>query len=386
VNVAGKAAQTASDNSFAAQAPVGAGTTDVAVTATDPSGNVRTNTYRVSASGAGATYTYDPNGNLASKTEGTDTWAYEWNAENELTRITRNGGEVARSAYDPLGRRVEKVAGGVTTSYTYDGDEIIRDIHGATTVKYVHGLGIDVPLAADDGTSFSYFHADGLASITHVTDAAGTIALTHTYDTWGNLQTGTDQPAYAFTGREWDPETGLYYYRARYYDPRVGRFISEDPIGFEGGDDFYAYVGNNPVTWVDPFGLMAGAMVVGTPIAFNPHDPECVAKCFFNRILLWAGVTGMTASQPVLPKRGGLAGGGKTQGTSVASKWLRKWCPKKLPKGLLGTANAGGVAARALPYLSAGLIVYSVVDILVCVNDCPTRTDLCPKQQQDDCE
>ena len=116
VTVASKPAQTTSSNTFSAQAPVGSGTTDVAVVATDPAGNVRTNTYRVTASGTGATYTYDSNGNLNTKTEGTDTWAYEWNAENQLTRVTKNSVEQARFSYDPLGRRVEKVAGGVDHS------------------------------------------------------------------------------------------------------------------------------------------------------------------------------------------------------------------------------------------------------------------------------
>jgi len=60
---------------------------------------------------------------------------------------------------------------------------------------------------------------------------------------------------YAYTGREWDPEIGLYYYRARYYDPKAGRFISEDPIRFLAGPNFYAYVRNNPLRWTDPTGL-----------------------------------------------------------------------------------------------------------------------------------
>lgn len=116
----------------------------------------RASTCRVSGSGATATYTYDPNGNLTSKTEGPDNWVYTWNAENQLTKVEKNGGEQARFAYDPLGRRVEKVAGGVTTSYTYHGENILREVRGGTTLKYVHGPGIDEPLAAYDGTSFSY--------------------------------------------------------------------------------------------------------------------------------------------------------------------------------------------------------------------------------------
>jgi RHS repeat-associated protein len=71
------------------------------------------------------------------------------------------------------------------------------------------------------------------------------------------LEAGAGQSGYAFTGREWEPEAGLHYYRARYYDPRIGRFISEDPIGLRAGVNLYAYVLGNPVTAVDPFGLDA---------------------------------------------------------------------------------------------------------------------------------
>jgi len=74
-------------------------------------------------------------------------------------------------------------------------------------------------------------------------------------DPWGNLTTGASTPGYAYTGREWDPEIGLYYYRARYYDPKIGRFIGEDPIGLRGGINLFGYVGNAPLRFIDPFGL-----------------------------------------------------------------------------------------------------------------------------------
>ena len=74
-------------------------------------------------------------------------------------------------------------------------------------------------------------------------------------DAWGNLESGASEPGFSFTGREWDPEIGLYYYRARYYDPKVGRFIGEDPIGFGGGNNFYGYVNANPTNSRDPLGL-----------------------------------------------------------------------------------------------------------------------------------
>jgi RHS repeat-associated protein len=95
-----------------------------------------------------------------------------------------------------------------------------------------------------------------MGSIAEASNDAGTLVASRQYDAWGNLESGADQPGYAFTGREWDPETGLYYYRARYYDPKVGRFISEDPIGFLGGDNFFAYVGNRPGGTRDPLGLL----------------------------------------------------------------------------------------------------------------------------------
>ena len=103
----------------------------------------------------------------------------------------------------------------------------------------------------------SYYHADGLGSVTSLTNAAGALAQTYTYDSFGNLtaSAGSVPNPFQYTARESDPETGLYYYRARYYDPAGGRFISEDPIGFNSGANFYRYVRNNAVNLTDPTGL-----------------------------------------------------------------------------------------------------------------------------------
>jgi RHS repeat-associated protein len=199
----------------------------------------------------------DPNGNLTTKTEGTDNWTYTWNAENQLVKVEKDGVEQARFSYDPLERRVEKIAGGVTTNFTYDGEDILREARGTTVTRYVQGLWTDEPLEADDGTIGTFFHADALGSVVRLTNTAGAVALTREYDAWGVPAVGASEHGYAFTGREWDPESGLYYYRARYYDTKLGRFISEDPVGFLGGADFYAYVSNDPGNSVDPSGLLA---------------------------------------------------------------------------------------------------------------------------------
>jgi RHS repeat-associated protein len=103
----------------------------------------------------------------------------------------------------------------------------------------------------------SYFEEDGLGSIASLSNSGGALAETYTYDSFGKLlaSTGSLANPFQYTAREYDSETGQYYYRARYYNPATGRFLSEDPIGFYGGNNFYRYVGNDPADLIDPFGL-----------------------------------------------------------------------------------------------------------------------------------
>jgi RHS repeat-associated protein len=274
VTVNGNPARLLPGNLFEATVAVQPGTNTITVAASDARDNVRTNTYETVVANAAESYTYDHNGNLLTRVRGGATWSYEWNARNELKRVLRDGSEVARFEYDPVGRRVSKVAGGVTTSWAYDGADILRETvtgGGGGTFKYVHGPGVDEPLARETaaGGSLAHYHADGLGSITTMTDHAGGILLTRRYDVWGNLESGASTPGYAFTGREWDPEVGLYYYRARYYDSTIGRFISEDPIGFDGGLNPYSYVGNTPALATDPNGLKARVTVTGNRVVIT---------------------------------------------------------------------------------------------------------------------
>ncbi len=220
-------------------------------------------------SNGSSTFTYDLRGNLSTKIDGPNTWTYEWTAENQLRRVLKNGIEITRYAYDPLGRRIERRVGSAVNRYTYDGEDVLKEDFSTARIEegmvdppphlYIHGPGIDEPLAVKHGNDAKwYYHSDGLGSVLGATDATGVISHNRKYDAFGNLQDGADEQGYSFTGREWDPETGLYYYRARYYDPKIGRFISEDPIQWRGGDsNFYAYVRNNPVNYLDPSGLAA---------------------------------------------------------------------------------------------------------------------------------
>ena len=125
--------------------------------------------------------------------------------------------------------------------------------------------------------STSYYHADGLGSISSLSNSAGSIANTYTYDSFGKLtaSTGSLVNPFRYTARESDTETGFYYYRARYYDPSVGRFIAEDPISFRGGTNFYKYGFNSPTNVTDPSGLCPPEGC-GPP---NTHNPQPLSKC-----------------------------------------------------------------------------------------------------------
>jgi RHS repeat-associated protein len=272
VTVGGKPAQVPTDNTFQGTASVSSGTSNVVVAATDPSGNTRTNTYQVSQSGAAQTLTYDANGNLAS--DGTRT--FQWDAENRLTGVLQGSTTLASFSYDATGRRFLKIAGGVTHTYVYDGAEIAEErLSTGGTIRYWHGLGIDQHLASQDQSGVaSYFVGDHLGSITQATDGTGQVTLNRQYDTWGNLLAGGSAAGYAFTGREWDSETGLYYYRARYYDPKIGRFLSEDPLGPAGDINRYVFVTNNPLRYLDPFGLAKTGWPPRTPPC-SPKFPPC---------------------------------------------------------------------------------------------------------------
>jgi RHS repeat-associated protein len=109
------------------------------------------------------------------------------------------------------------------------------------------------------GGSTFFYHQDGLGTVTELTDSAGVTAKSYAYDAWGNQieTTGTVENPYTYTGRELDAETGLYYYRERYYDPQTGRFLRKDPVGFAGGLNLYLYVRADPQDYIDPRGLLA---------------------------------------------------------------------------------------------------------------------------------
>ena len=228
----------------------------------------------------GTAYTYDNNGNLLSKGDAGGTTSYVWDPENRLTSVTLPGsGETVSFQYDPFGRRIYKSSVLGTTIFVYDGANVIEEVSadGSWVALYTHALGIDEPLAMLRDNTMSYYLADGLGSVTSLTDSKGNPALTYLYDSFGNLtaSTGSISNPFLYTGREFDAETGLYFYRARYYNPSIGRFISEDPIRFVGGIKSYYYCLNNPVNLLDPLGLWGinyGGSLMGIDFSATLYD------------------------------------------------------------------------------------------------------------------
>ncbi len=207
-----------------------------------------------------ASYTYDNDGNVVSKTDSTGTTTYTWDFENRLTSVTLPGtGGTISFKYDPLGRRIYKQSPTVTSIFAYDGDNLIETVNssGVVVARYAQTQNIDEPLAELRSGTTNYYEADGLGSVTSLTASNGTVAQSYTNDSFGKqtASAGSISNPFEYTAREFDTETNLYYYRARYYDPTTGRFIGEDPLAFIAGNDFYRYVENQPIDFLDPFGL-----------------------------------------------------------------------------------------------------------------------------------
>ena len=269
------------------------------------------------------TYEYDNNGNMTKKT-GTDTGEvaqFAWDYRNRLVGVVIKPGENANPTstisyrYDAFNRRIEKNVNGTITRYVYDRGNIHLEYDGNNTfqAKYVHTDNVDeaVMMIRPDNPYKNdkfpvqefYYHRDRLGNITEITDFEGTVVQRYVYDVFGKVSIFdkdgnaiTPESAkylkspYAFTGREYDPETGCYYYRARYYCPETSRFLSEDPAlkkprlnstpqtfdyNPSANDlgktllshNLYTYANNSPLNFIDPDGRLPNPVFVGAGIA-----------------------------------------------------------------------------------------------------------------------
>jgi RHS repeat-associated protein len=205
----------------------------------------------------GVVQTYDTRGNLTS--DGARTYTYD--TENRMLTATASGLSAAY-AYDPMGRRTAKTVNSTVTAFVHDGDSEIAEYDGSGALqrRYVPGPAIDEYIAMVTAAGVkSYFHTDKMGSVIAMSDASGNLTEgPYTYDSYGNcfsggVACGAGLP-FRFTGQRLDPETGLYFYRARYYASKDGRFLQTDGVGYKADLNLYTYAGNDPTDGTDPSG------------------------------------------------------------------------------------------------------------------------------------
>jgi len=206
----------------------------------------------------GAAYAYDANGNLTD--DGPTTFTYD--IENRLVKAVA-GSTTTNLVYDPLGRlfEVNQGSSATTTRFLNDGDAMVSEHNSGNAIvnRFVHGsnAAADDPLVWYLGSTMTikrWLHADHLGSVVAVTNSSGGSPSINRYDEYG-VPSSTNIGRFQYTGQAWIGEVGLYYYKARFYSPGLGRFMQVDPVGYEGGINLYAYVGNDPITAGDPSGF-----------------------------------------------------------------------------------------------------------------------------------
>jgi RHS repeat-associated protein len=254
------------------------------------------------------TYTYDPAGRMVSKTDAAGTTTYTWVDEDRMASVTGPGISV-NYEYDADGRRVKETVGGISKQYLIDRQlpygQVVLETDGAGNLNASFTYGLERISQSRGGVTHNYL-ADGQGSIRQLTDTTGSVSDTWDYTAFGELlaRTGTTENRFTYTGEEFDPNSGFIYLRARWMDPKVGRFIGVDP--YEGDPQAptslhrYLYANASPLYFVDPSGefgitdFAVGRAVVNTlgriqtTLAFN-----------YYRILLWATAAG-GASKSVL--------------------------------------------------------------------------------------
>ena len=228
-------------------------------------------------------YVYDSNGNLLSKS-GDSSATYTFDLFGRMATSAVNG-VTSTYAYDGNGIRTSKAVGGETTNFINDGAYVVGEVCGDGIIKYTYGTDL---ISIDNNGTLGYYHTDEHGNVSAISDVDRTVVADYDFDAFGNETVSTDSyyNPMRYCGEYYDDETGLIYLRARYYDPYIGRFVSEDPV--KDGTNWYVYCNNNPVVSVDSNGLwietafdaVSFAWSVGDVIC-NPTDPWA-----------WAGLAG----------------------------------------------------------------------------------------------
>lgn len=293
-------------------------------------------------------YAYDSSGNMTTKTdsETSEVTTYQYDYENRLKRIDFADGSYSEYRYDPFGNRIKKDVNGSVTWFVYDLVKILPDMiaeydnNGTLTVSYTHGPMIDDIISMRNGNEGYYYFKDAIGSVTSLNDSNEITVNSYTYDAFGNVVNQIEGVTnrYGYTGRVPDSESSLMYYRARFYDTTIGRFVSADPINFGGSTNLYSYVKNNPLKFIDPMGLKED----------NNTNEKSDSIKFWDKIRNFLprspNTASLTAAPPILAKNKKEAGRGlygKGAANSPARDCLKyagrdidKYleCMKRIPK------------------------------------------------------
>ena len=202
-------------------------------------------------------YQYADNGNQITETTGTDVITNTYNARNELTQVEK-GQDISTYGYNAEGKRIQKTINNTTTKFVYDKDDIILELDNQNTQVATNTYGLT--LIKRNATTKGYYIYNAHGDVLKILDENNNILNTYKYDEFGSIETetGTFDNPYRYAGYYYDKETKTYYLQARYYNPQIQRFISEDTYRGELEDplslNLYTYVVNNPMIYVDPTG------------------------------------------------------------------------------------------------------------------------------------
>lgn len=254
-----------------------------------------------STPGTSTSYSYDNNGNLLSKsvtTSGTVNWSYSWDAANHLLKVTNSTGQV-QYAYDGMGRMAVALESGSTTFFAYQGTNIIhKRLLNSDKYAYVYIAGLRVSVIISTSSRY-YFHTDALGSTRMMTWQNAGMVYVDNYQPFGQ-DNGASQGSFTnravdkFTGQRVTMSTGLYYYFQRWYDPSIGRFISQDPMGGHLIEpkslNRYIYVEDAPTSSIDPSGMADCGWSLGGFFGCLQNTGDAIVNGW-NSLPTWAKVT-----------------------------------------------------------------------------------------------